>query len=272
MITFAITLYGNEHIWYLCVLLQSILNVYGKEMQVILYYADVDSKYIQYIKRKIPHITLKELENYQFLNTDLQTRISFKTFLWHKILTEQSLTDKVVFLDADTLILKKIDKYFDDQIDVLYTYKTHENENLSWPLNTGVILLKNSFKAIEFFRIWKELTGKLLASSEKLKQQKRNSWGGEDQACLGEMLKNSDFSGFSKKIVYNGIIFQGVPCEELNETRCVPISEKTHIIHYKGRWRHVLKNKEFTDWRPKEKCKVMYDLWFKNLSDWKKDG
>lgn len=270
MITFATVLYGNNHIEYLYVLFQSILQIYERETCIVLYYAEVDEKYIDAIKKKIPSVILRKFENCDFLKKDLQTRISLKTIMWCKILEEQTWLENVVFLDVDTLLVQKIDSYFSScPNDIFYTFKTHEDENLNWPLNTGVILVKNSPVTLNFFRCWRDGTIALTSSSEKEKQKARNLWGGEDQAIFGRLLRTRDRKKFSELIVADGALLQGVPCEELNETRCVPIVGSTHIIHYKGRWRSVLAGEGFSEWRSKEKCLIMYDLWMEKLREWK---
>lgn len=269
MITFAAVLFGNEQIDYLKVLLQSIIDVYQEEASVIVYYADVHSKHIEEIKSKAPFVLLKEDKNLDYSTEDFDCRASFKTVGWCKIMEEQRWPENLVFLDIDTLIVKKVDKYF-NRVDIIFTYKTYVDENLRWPINSGVVLVKNSAASLKFFKNWRDKTLEILKSDSRQRTRLRSLWGGEDQASIGTILRTRDKEQYSQLVISDNVLFQGFPCEELNETRCVPITGKTHIIHYKGKWRFVISSGKYSQWRPKEKCLQMYKLWTQTLEKWNK--
>ncbi len=270
MVTFATILFGNEQIKYLYVLLQSIAETYCEEACVIVYYAGVDAKYIDEIRRKAPFVLLREHKDLDFSGKDWKVKASFKTQGWYKIIKEQRWPKNLAFIDVDTLVIKTIDHYFENSFaDVLYTYKTNEDENLKWPINSGVILAKNGSLALKFFGAWKDRTFNILNGTENERLRHRHFWGGEDQAAMSGFLQTRDKELFSKIIVSDGILLQGVPCEELNECRCVPITVKTHIIHYKGKWRPVLAGQGWDPkWRPQNKCLAMFGLWNDTLESW----
>ena len=188
---------------------------------------------------------------------------------WCKIIEEQRWPQKLAFVDVDTLVVRRIDKYFENfRLDIIYTYKTNEDENLKWPINSGVILVNNGRLALEFFEEWKCNTFLILNSAEGVRLRQRHYWGGEDQAAMGYFI-GTDVKKYSETICTHGILFKGVPCEELNETRCVPITRKTHIIHYKGKWRPVLAGKGWNKkWRPQNKCQDLFNLWNNTLERW----
>jgi len=267
VVTFATVLFGNNQIDYLNVLLQSIIDVYQEEASVIVYYASVNSKSIEDIKNKAPFIFMREDKSLDYSAKDHDCRASFKTVGWCKIIEEQRWPENLVFLDADTLVVKKVDEYF-KRADIGYTYKTHEDENLKWPINSGVVLAKNNDISLKFFKDWRDKTLEILKSSHKKRIRLRHNWGGEDQASMGNILKTRDRKQYAEIIANGNILFQGYPCEELNETRCTPITDKTHIIHYKGRWRFVISNRKYSQWRPIEKCQGMYELWAQTLQRW----
>ncbi len=269
MVTFATVLFGNEQIKYLYVLLQSIAETYCEEACVIVYYAGVDEKYIEEIRRKAPSVLLRECLELDYSDEDWKVKASFKTQGWYKIISEQRWPEHLAFVDVDTLIVNPIDHYFDTNADVIFTYKTNEDENLKWPINSGVILANNDDEqALEFLKEWSDDTFLVINAEENIRLKQRHSWGGEDQAAMGYFIGN-DTKKYSGTIVTHNILFQGVPCEELNECRCVPITNKTHIIHYKGKWRPVLAGKGWDPkWRPQEKCQEMFNLWHDTLESW----
>lgn len=265
MIVFATSIFGEQQINYLYVLLQSIFDVYQDEAFVIVYYANISLDIIEAIRKKAPFVLLREASCIDFSHIDKNHKASYKTTGWRKIIEEQPWPDNFVFLDIDTLVIQKVDSYFDSNVDIIYTYKTNADENLRWPINSGVVLARNGLFARKFFRNWNNKTLEILNASPYNNELQRKIWGGEDQAAMAYCLGKINYDNV---IVNNGILFKGIPCDELNETRCVPISEKTHIIHYKGKWRPVLAQKKFTGSRPKEKCKVMFNLWMDKLKKW----
>ena len=55
---------------------------------------------------------------------------------------------------------------------------------------------------------------------------------------------------------------RGVPCAVLNETNSCPITERTHIVHYKGGWQPILLDgRRFTKHRRREACEEMYGVY-----------
>lgn len=274
MITFAAVIFGNSQIDYLYVLLQSIIEVYQEEASIIIYYAGVDSSHIEKIRSKASFVLLKEDKSIDY-SDKATSRASFKTVGWCKIMEEQRWPEHLVFLDIDTLVVKKVDKYFDKYFthaDVGYTYKTYVDENLKWPINSGVVLVANNANSLRFFRRWRDKTIEILSDGYQVPAKRRchlrSLWGGEDQASMGSFLNTRDRKKYGELIVSENILFQGFPCEELNECRCVPIEDKTHIIHYKGKWRYVIPDGTWSQHRPKEKCLRMYELWTGTLKNW----
>ena len=158
------------------------------------------------------------------------------------------------------MVLQPIDKFFDDDYDVGYTYKSEEDEGIKWLLNTGIILVNNRHKALDYFLRWKEQTIRILAD-KKLNDAAVKGWGAADQGALGIDLGIKKSDDCDKIIKVGETLFKGFTCKELNETRCVTITGNLHVIHYKGSWHNVLLNSAYRGSRSKEKCEVMFDLW-----------
>lgn len=265
MIAFAISIFGEQQINYLYVLLQSISDTYQDDAFAIVYYANINPDIINIIRRKAPFVLLREYTSIDFSFKDNAHKASYKTTGWRKIIEEQTWPENFVFLDVDTFVIRKVNKYFKSNADIIFTYKTNKDENLEWPINSGVVLTRNGLFARKFFANWNNKTLEILNASPYNNELQRKIWGGEDQAAMAHCIGRKVFNN---SIVNNGILFKGISCEELNEARCTPITEKTHIIHYKGKWRPVLIQKKFTGSRPKVKCQVMYDLWMDALKKW----
>jgi len=254
MISFGIGIYNPNkiYIYQLQTLIQSIYEKYESvEVEVIVYYKNMLSKDIELIKNKY-NVWFKEF------NIVVKNLAAYKTNFWYQ-LVKDCTCEYQVLLDCDMVLYKRIDDFFSDDFDVIYTYKTEEDENLNKILNTGTMLVKPSLKTINFFKWWNNETTRLLTNNNEY----HGKWGAYDQHSLGELL-TSDYSSVQH---HKEIQLKGIPCKKLNETRCIIPTENTYIIHYKGRWRWVLPNGTWINSKKdKSKCNYLYNLW-KQLYD-----
>lgn len=245
------------------VLLQSIWDIYQNSVEISVYYTMMENKDIVEIKSKFPHIYTKESPikyNYKNKNIPLAAQ---KSNLWYDLFVDCD-TEKQVFIDADMMLLKKIDHFFDDSFDIGYTYKTEKDEVLWKPLNTGVILINNTEKARAFMTLWTEETNKMLDSDDPY----GSGWGSADQKILGAFLGTKKNKKYKKLIKKNGIRFKGFPCKILNNTLSPnPDDPNVYLIHFKGSWRNILTD---GNWERSIRTSVefdheLYDLWHKKL-------
>ena len=243
---------------YLGALIESIVEVYFDNVRIIVSYADMTQSVIESAKQKAPLVTFYPSKHDFSGEGDIIKKVSSKSKMWEELMG-LSTSGHNTLLDSDMIVLKKIDRFFDEDFDVAYTYKTDEDENLSWPLNTGAMLAKRSPAALGFFKEWDRMNCDILGDDIR-SGRACSKWGGVDQATLGEMLKMKQ----------GGVKFHGFPCKYLNETRCIPVTADTHIIHYKMRWRPVLPEGNFTKYRPKEKCLKMFRIWRNFYERWAK--
>ncbi len=274
MIRFNIALYNyrNKQIYVsqLKVLLQSITNIYGNEAEIAVLYNRVDNRDIQEIKKKLPKVILKHFKidfSQPPKDNIFNTWATRKLILWNELLNDSDL-EQQIFLDTDMLIVKKIDKFFDNLFDIGYTHKSIPEEVLRKPLNTAVILVNNSQKVKKFMEFWKNKALKRLQS----KNCYGSGWGATDQQILGETLGTRDIIKMSNQIIKKkGIRFKGFPCESLNNILSpLPNDPNVFIIHYKGSWRNILTEKSWENsLRPRtENDPLLYQLWMDNLEEY----
>lgn len=275
MIRFNIALYNYQnrqiYIYQLEVLIQSIWDVYKEEAEIAVLYNRVYEKDINEIKIKFPNIILNEYKikfsepsKDNFFNT-WATR---KLILWYELL-QSSNRKHQVFMDADTFLIKKIDKFFDNTFDIGYTHKTDKEEVLKKPINTAVVLINNSQKVSNYMRYWRDKALKLLRS----KKPYGAGWGATDQQVLGETLGTRDFNKMKSIIKKKGIRFKGFPCKMLNNILHPSLEDQNlYIIHFKGSWRDILLEGtwEKTKLRKKDSNGIkLYNLWKKTFDEFK---
>lgn len=264
MIDFVVVIFNDNYIPFLKVLLYSIYGVHDTISMVHVYHNSVRKDLIDELTEKttakFQEVTgshelrdshLKEDERMKFLP-------SRKIDFWHHALQEIK-SDRIVFMDCDMMLLRPMDKFFDYSYDIGYTYKTEADEGLKWLLNTGILLVNNRENANRYFLKWSKRVTEILSDSQ-MTEKGIKGWGAADQAALGWDLEHTFSIGADITIV-DKIKFRGFKCKELNETRCVPITDDLHVIHYKGSWHNVLLNKRYEGSRSKEKGEIMFNLW-----------
>lgn len=261
-VRFIITIFGDKHIGMLITNIYSILQS-NPESNVVVFWQDVKEHLIKAIMKSFGSVTFYNT-NFDFVSDPIK-RISSKTHLWNYAAGKYP-HDYLCFLDADTLVIKSIQHFFDHDFDIIYTYRQAQ-----FPLNTGVMLCKGSSYQ-SFFNLWKEETFKIINDLELFK--KANSpqypYGGSDQMSLFNILCYDPKQ--NKYIVsINGqkIVFRGIPCDILNEVCSKNITDTIHIIHYKGWWQKILL--EGQDFQKKNRTKEhswdMYILYLKTFKE-----
>jgi len=257
---FVIVVYGDDYIGFLLANIYSITKS-NPGVKITVIWKDICRDRIILLKKAFPSINFVKSDI--DIQGDIIKRISSKTKLW-EMAVEKYSGDNLCLLDSDTLVLKDIAKFFEKDFDVLFTEKHKE----IIPLNTGVMLIKNSEKVLLFFRFWRQKTSDILEDKderEKANNTKDYPYGGADQMSLYQILEyKRNINRYIKSIQNEKLTFQAMPCYILNETRSCPITKDTHIIHYKAGWRPILaRGSNFTENRTKEESFAMYILFLK---------
>jgi hypothetical protein len=93
----------------------------------------------------------------------------------------------ICLIDCDTLLLRPISQFFDDEFDVLFTWK----DRGSGIPYSGVLLLKNNVGAQKFIEEWVKETEALANDPKKLFEACKTSGGG-DQHTLRLILNTTE--------------------------------------------------------------------------------
>lgn len=263
-IRFIVSLFGDRHANMLLPLLFSIEES-NPQASVSVYWEDINNSTIQLIASAFPRV--EWIETAFDFSTDITKRISSKTLVWERAAHDKALGkgEWLVFLDADTLVIKEIGRFLCSIMsDAVFTYR-----DCPFPINSGVVIFRDSPKTAQFFTLWREKTMHVLTTPDLYGQanDKRLPYGGADQMALhlllGYSIKQRDYT-----VPIDGgmLTIRMEACEDLNETSSVPITERTRIIHYKGGWRSILfEGGIFTKNRPKNNSWEMFVLYHSNF-------
>ena len=267
-ITFMFAAYGDKFMPNVFALLQSIDETYNGKAKIIFGYYDVSDEIIFQIQQVLPGVIIEGLKFPETEDNDEEFKTAAKSIMWNALLHKHPQVDKVVMMDADMLVVKKLGKFFKEDFDIGYTYKLPNDENPHWPLNAGIMLARNTENTKKFLNLWAKTT----MNMQKSKLHKRDGyllWGGGDQVSLGNLLGTRNLKHYAGVMKLNDITLRGFPCKLFNESRCIEPNIDTHVLHYKSKsWQNLLKTGEYSARRPKMLCTTMANIYKNTLKRW----
>ena len=262
--TFVVALYGGRHLGMLLTHLHSIRHTHP-QAQVEVYFQDTPAAQMEALQRGFPEVTFVRT-HFDFAS-DRILRISSKTLAWEMAAQRQPEGEPVCFLDVDTLVYRPLEHFFTQySADVIFTWRESGFE-----LNTGVLLGRAGPVLRAFFAAWRAETMAILRDSPRLAQANdaRLPYGASDQMALHQMLQFTPGQReYVREIDGHTVRFYGEHTDVLNETRSTPLTEQTHVLHFKGGWQPILLDGwPFTAHRPRAACQPMYRLYLQTFTD-----
>lgn len=279
---------------YLGPFIQSLIDIYKDDFHLTLTHSNVKNEQLDKVKNKVKNLTLVESTKGHLKQNPLIPAHKIEES-WTPTLDKLGEGERIVLIDCDTVIIKPIDRFFDFDFDLAYTFykdhfapygtpsmmKTSKGRNR---INTGVMLCKNSDPLKKFFQEYLRRVENFLDAGSPL--------GGEflatDQDALMWMLSNGgldwerpylDLINLEWSAIYENdqaktykLKVKTFSCKELNEPESIgEPTEETHIIHYKGGWRDVIPKPNWNKpkgIRTKENSLPFYNIWLDKLNKW----
>jgi hypothetical protein len=236
------------------------------EALISVYWEDIPESTKSLIQKAYPKA--EYIDTHFDFTTDIAKRISSKTLVWELAAKDkQDEAGWLFFMDTDMLVLKDIRPLLETiSGDILYTYR----QGQFW-INSGILACRKHPEMAHFFTQWREKTQAILNDPILFAQanDKKLHYGGADQMSLQQLLNYSiEKNNYTLPTTTLPLQFTGVNCEYLNETYSRPVTEKTHVIHYKGGWRDILFfGGNFTPNRSKEDSWEMYMLYLRTFQE-----
>jgi len=103
------------------------------------------------------------------VSDEVNAKIPCKPHLILDALTSVDDNQYLVWLDADALILERIDEIQDDY-DIGVTVRQPKNIENAMPINAGIVFIKKTPEAIEFIKKWIELSDQGVSDQPPLNQ------------------------------------------------------------------------------------------------------
>lgn len=152
-----------------------------------------------------------------------------KLAAWNEAVQAADQGDRLLLLDADTMILQPLESIWDDPaLDVAITTKPADAR---FPINAGVVAVRVSTATQAFFDLWQSEDRRLFLDPRE-HQVWRGNFGGLNQSSLGALLTRG---GLGVRIVK-------LPCREWNaeDHSWASLTPSTRIVHLKGELRAAL--------------------------------
>lgn len=269
-ISFLTTVTHNRYLYFLIPCLKSILSTHPTA-SITVYYSKISVDRLATLRLSFPQVTYKphDVENGSNLFVTISSKM--RCFLKEAALLPEG--HRLVFLDCDTLVIKPLLPFFQEDFTCAYTWKED-----SYPLNTGVILSVVGRDLVDLLEMWCLYTEETFKSEKSQRVATKIGGGGDQYALLRILLGDNDLNNTPaidktvRERLFNGhhqvsingrqIQLYGFRCEDLNETHCGAITERTHVIHYKAGWHKILLDgAQFHPNRPEKLCREMYQYW-----------
>lgn len=261
---FVVASYGAKHVGMLLTHLHSIVRSHPAAAAAI-YWQDIPAPLVDALRVTFPRFDFQQTD-FDFSN-DFLLRISSKVHSWCRAAEEHAGERDLCFADVDTMILRDITPFFDnDEADVIFTDKPDRTA-----LNTGVILAHGRPVTTAFFRTWRDRTLAIIADPELYRQANDYSlgYGAADQMALWQML------GYERgRVAYEidaggeKVRLRAKPCAVLNETNSLPVTDEKHILHFKSGWQPILlQGRPFTRNRPRLASWPMFTLYLRRFCE-----
>ncbi len=248
---FVTTIYGRDYAPFLAAHLHAIGEAYP-DATVLVLWRDLPPREVEALRIGFPRARFEPIEDP--IEGGLHQRIARKLHAW--VAACAHFPDgPIAMLDCDALPFRPLGPVMEGEWDVVFTWKDEP-----FPINTGVMLFRSG-------RIARVVLGEMASRVERIiaRQDLLNtalgSSGAADQHALREMIGWVHYDrDIVRTIDGHEIVFRGVPCRELNETNCRPITDDLRIIHYKTGWHPILlEGKPWTANRPQDRCREMYE-------------
>ncbi len=252
-LVFVTTVYGIKYLAFLRPHLYTVSRCHPGASELVLW-QDIPDSEIRLLASAFPHCVFLPVEEQIAGHPD--QAIGRKLVAW-KQACRLYPDNQLCFIDCDTLVVRSIDKFASSEVDVLFTWKDERQ-----PVNTGVIIVNSGRGVTPFFEQWAGETERIVSDPNALAKALGASGSG-DQHAFRRIVGFANYDGlFTRNVGGRDLTFKGVHCSLLNETNCVPITEETHMIHYKGGWHAILlEGRPFSTKRPEGECRCMYDYW-----------
>lgn len=234
------------------------------EASVTVYWQDIPGAFRDALPRAWPQVCFRDTA-FDFMADPIK-RISSKVVAWTHALEEHPDTPEICLLDADTLVLRPLDRFFAERpgADVIVSHNPDRENRDRAQINSGVLLLRGGPAAVAFMQAWRGETLRIIADPADFRQANDHSlpYAAADQMALHRLLGyRLQQAGYALVLGGEPVRVETAPSRELNETNSRPLDDRTCVVHYKGGWQQLLlAGRPFSRFRPRLASWEMFAL------------
>jgi len=148
-----------------------------------------------------------------------------KLLIWRDAVHNADDGERIVLMDADTIVLGDLTPAFDEDYDIGWTWRPGR-----LPVNSGVVYVRANARSKAFMDAWVQRDS-ILMGHRSLADHGRNKYGGANQASFMWLMLHGGGGEIAN--------LKDLPCKKWNsvdQTWC-DFDSDTRVLHIKGRLR-----------------------------------
>jgi hypothetical protein len=253
--------FGAKYAPMLGVLLQSIAEIAPDRKVVLLHYdTPVD---VLRMACNYPNVIARPVEKQAY---HAAMAAALKPLIIADYLDSPTLAGPALVVDCDMLIRRDPFELFREGDGILFTTRDGV-----WPINGGIIGIRDPHQPAvsQFFRRWAERIAEIARDPAlvAVARSEKHPYGHVDQMAFAQTIGYERHKTEFRLTECADLSARAIDGYILNETRSVPISPETRILHYKGGWHPILLDGHtFTRNRPMRAGWEMFTLYCDVLS------
>jgi hypothetical protein len=205
------------------------------ECPLIVYHTDLSPEVISRVQNRISQVTFIEVLYKAESKPDMASQ---KMYMWNLIIHDtQHFDDDIMIMDCDMLCIKDVASVFDNEhFDFCYTRKSI---GARFPINTGVIFVRNKTAVRDFFQMWYDKTNTILKDNCQMETAIRE-FGSADQLALNECTCDRKKVVFYETKFIHDCNIQAIPASLFNMHKDWSDPHIAKLIHFKSGWGNIL--------------------------------
>lgn len=253
---FYTTIYGNKYLPFLRVLLTS-LQQHHAAPRITVQFDEISPLEEKLLRRTFPSVHFELVQLDIASASDKNRRISMYLRYWSHFLENCEVGAEVCLMDCDMMVMQPLDGALPSNADVVYTWKVER-----FPINGGIILVRNTAAVNSFFDAWLQKTEAIMADEEAMNEALQ-LFGAADQFAFAKTVATNDYTSPCTRSYADGEVrFAPAPCAVINQTNSKPITPETKVYHLKSGWHNILlEDGPYTKWRTQEDSEEVHRYW-----------
>lgn len=237
------SLYGDKYVSLLLAFLESIYqNVKSQNLEIYIFWSDVDEKLLEPLKEAYPLSVFIQLESVKNIDNSstgnyFSSLKSGKMAYLNTIYDHLEEGEQFVLIDCDTIVLKDISEVFNHDFDIAFTSLPLEVN--VFPVNVGIMFFRNSAATRKLTANMQQHITKVV-EDEQLHNESFAKYGAADQAALCRIIDFESDDKIEEDLKLTEVKTLELDWYKYNNFSSVESFANISILHLKGSWQTII--------------------------------